>query len=183
MFQNAFYISQLLIILEIEYFTAIDIMMQLFSLVTAITMIVSSLSAVGAIELPDKDSQRSLRGMNGNFMKGTKKPTSAPGSKIFFSLINAAQETPGCSSTSLGNAILTYMNMELCIRLSYSGLSGLEAASHIHGPAIIGESASVLFSLGPDTNKVECFTLTEEQEGFLKAGLLYFNVHTFPCGH
>lgn len=152
-------------------------MMNIFSLVTAMAVFFSSLSSVVANEYPDKDSLRSLRGMKAP----TAKPTMMK-PKIYFSLLNPAQETPACpTSTALGNAILTYMDMKLCIRLSYTGLSDVELFSHIHGPAMIDATAGVLFTLGMDTNKVECFTLTTEQEGFLMAGMLYFNIHSEEC--
>ena len=103
--------------------------------------------------------------------------------KIFFALLNPAQEVPFCANTTaLGNAILKYAPVKkmLCVYLSYTNL-GTELFSHIHGPARIGESAGVLFTLSSTRSKLDCFTLNSEQEGYLTNGKLYFNVHTNTC--
>lgn len=102
--------------------------------------------------------------------------------RVLFSHLNSAQSVTTCSVPSaLGNALLTYENMNLCIHLTYSGLSGNEVVSHIHGPAMVGEDGDVLFTLTNNATKVECFTLDSTQENFLINQKLYFNVHTDAC--
>jgi CHRD domain len=112
-------------------------------------------------------------------------PVPAAKPAVFYALLNRAQGppvSPDClTSTALGNAIFTYKDMELCMRLSYDGLSTPELFSHIHGPAMIGEAGGVVFTLSTDPVKFDCFTLTMEQEGYLMAGMLYVNVHTTAC--
>jgi hypothetical protein len=77
---------------------------------------------------------------------------------------------------ALGNAVATLVGYKFCIFLSYSGLSGPEESSYIHGPAPIGENASVLFGpLSTGTVKNDCFYLDDEQIGYLEKGYLYFN--------
>ena len=75
--------------------------------------------------------------------KSSKRNGGMMGSKTetYFSVISAAQGVPGCTSSALGNAIATVQDGNLCVKLSYDGLSGPELSSHIHGPGAIGESA------------------------------------------
>ena len=97
--------------------------------------------------------------------------------RILFSHLNSAQSVITCSaSTALGSALLTYENMNLCIHLTYSGLSGDEIVSHIHGPAMVGEEGDVIFTLSNSATKVECFNLDSTQEDFLIKGNLYFKI-------
>jgi hypothetical protein len=102
---------------------------------------------------------------------------------VFFSLMNAAQEGTPCMSQASGSAIATFdaMSSELCIKLSYSGLSGPELFSHIHGPAKIGANAGSIFLLSPNPIKTDCYMLNDEQMMHLEAGHLYFNVHSAMC--
>jgi hypothetical protein len=102
---------------------------------------------------------------------------------VYFSLISAAQNVAPCMSQASGNALATLnvATSELCIKLSYSGLSGTELFSHIHGPAKIGANAGVLFTLSLDTIKTDCFILNSEQMEYLEDGYLYFNIHSTMC--
>ena len=102
---------------------------------------------------------------------------------VFFSLLNAAQDVTPCMSQASGSAIATFdaMSSELCIKLSYSGLSGPERFSHIHGPAKIGANAGSIFLLSLDPIKTDCYVLNAEQMEHLEAGHLYFNVHSEMC--
>jgi hypothetical protein len=97
--------------------------------------------------------------------------------------MNAAQEVTPCMSQASGSAIATLdaMSSELCIKLSYAGLSGPELFSHIHGPGKIGVNGGVLFPLSPDPIKTDCYMLNADQMHHLKLGHLYFNVHSEMC--
>jgi hypothetical protein len=115
---------------------------------------------------------------------GKKSGKKAEGPKYYTSLLNPAQEAPLCAGANpaMGNAVITYYEMSLCVKLTYSGLTGSELASHIHGPAMVGESTSVLFPfVTTDAIKAECFTLSSLQKDYLDGGLLYLNVHTAAC--
>jgi hypothetical protein len=128
-----------------------------------------------------------MKGLKG--MKGTKAKVADMEEEdeeeldVYFSLISAAQEVAGCMSQASGNALATLnpTSCELCIKLSYSGLSGPELLSHIHGPAKIGEHAGVLSPLSLDPVKTDCFTLDSEQIKYLEAGHLYFKIHSEMC--
>ena len=100
----------------------------------------------------------------------------------FTAVINAAQENPFCEdATGIGNALLTLSDGELCIALSYVGLSSPELFSHIHGPAEPGENADVIFALSDGSSKFDCFPLSRRQQRELIRGLWYFNIHSENC--
>jgi hypothetical protein len=103
------------------------------------------------------------------------------GPNTYFALISAAQEVPGCMSSALGNAITTVQDDKFCIKLSYDGLSGPELFSHVHGPAAIGETGPVIFTLNTSTQKTQCFKLTSQEMKDLDDDLWYFNVHSEAC--
>ena len=97
-------------------------------------------------------------------------------------MINAAQENPFCDkATGIGNALLTLRDVELCLSLSYIGLSSDELFSHIHGPAEIGMNGDVIFPLSTGPDKSDCFELSKRQQRELKRGLWYFNIHSESC--
>jgi hypothetical protein len=99
----------------------------------------------------------------------------------YYAVIGAAQEVPGCMSSATGNAIATVEGNQFCIKLSYDGLSGPELFSHVHGPAAVGETGPVVFTLNTSTQKTQCFELTEDNKMFLEKELYYFNVHSEMC--
>lgn len=108
-------------------------------------------------------------------------------SQEYISVLNAAQENTACTSAALGNAVATYdpASSMLCIKLSYSGLSGTETVSHIHGPAAIGADSGVQVNIGTlissATQKTGCVTITAEQAVDLYNNMYYFNVHSSLC--
>jgi hypothetical protein len=110
--------------------------------------------------------------------------------KTYFSVLNAAQRTTQCSDTSpgMGNAVLTYTEDSLCYKITFSGLSGVESISHIHGPAMVGKGAGVAFEFEfPSREPIKdgCFDLTDKDSDLVKEylddGLLYINIHTNDC--
>ena len=110
---------------------------------------------------------------------------------IYFSVLSAAQErgpngeigAEVCDSDAMGNAVATFNpnNRNFCINLSYSGLSEMEVAAHIHGPAPVGENAPVLYTLSMDPIKNDCVKLTRREARQLSRGEFYFNIHTAQC--
>jgi hypothetical protein len=165
-----------------------------FSILAA-TLLVLAAPAHASVRGLEKQNARSVKssgtgvmsamtGMMKSYKKGSDHDgLMAGGSKTYFALLSGAQENPDpCMSAALGNALVTLDGFELCIKLSYSGLSGPEIYSHIHGPAPIGMNAGpAIFVLGTDTVKAECFTLDDDQVGYVEDGLLYFNVHSEMC--
>jgi hypothetical protein len=112
-------------------------------------------------------------------LKGGKKNKGGP--DTYFALLSAAQEVPGCMSTALGNAVATVDGDQFCIRLSYDGLSGPELFSHVHGPAAIGETGPVVFTMDMTTQKTQCFTLSKDNMKAIENEEYYFNVHSDMC--
>lgn len=103
--------------------------------------------------------------------------------EIYRATIDASQEVPLNASPAKGSANLSYDTFSriLSYNISFSGLSGAEIAAHIHGPALAGVNAGVLFPLplgSPVAGTVG--PLTPTQEGYLRAGKLYLNFHTTP---
>src|SRR5262249_24946548 len=103
----------------------------------------------------------------------------------FTALLNGAQETPPVNSPSQGVGFFT-LNKEtdaLCYAISFSPLGGTELVAHIHGPGAPGQAAPILHNISPSPSplgspKHGCVTLTNDEVGLLKKGLLYANVHS-----
>ncbi len=80
----------------------------------------------------------------------------------------------------------------LTFNITFSGLSGTETASHIHGPAPPGMGAGVLYGLPVGSPKIGTINLVNlpgpytvaDQKTDLLSGLWYVNIHstTFPGG-
>jgi uncharacterized repeat protein (TIGR01451 family) len=106
-------------------------------------------------------------------------------SKLFVATLTGAQEVPANNSTSVGTSTLLLSPDETTAHVSvnYSPLSSPFVSSHIHGPAMPGVSAPVLFPLPPQVPNFE-ISLTPSQVQDLKNGLWYVNVHSmnFPNG-
>ncbi|HEV7903953.1 MAG TPA: DUF4394 domain-containing protein, partial [Pyrinomonadaceae bacterium] len=96
------------------------------------------------------------------------------------------QEAPPTNSPARGIGTLTLSPDETTARVSltFSGLSSAQTMAHIHGFAVPGANAPVIFPLPNGTFGDFQITLTPTQVRNLKAGLIYFNIHTqnFPDG-
>lgn len=95
----------------------------------------------------------------------------------------APQPVPGAAGTVF--AILNEAETELTFNATVTGLSGPITASHFHGPAASGASASPVFTVTMTGNHAEGVwksmdsqPLTPDLVQALKNGLLYFNIHT-----
>jgi hypothetical protein len=65
------------------------------------------------------------------------------------------------------------------LTVSYDGLTSAETAAHIHGPALPGVDANVLFPLPAGSPKDTCVgPLDKDQKKALLKNQLYINVHT-----
>lgn len=108
----------------------------------------------------------------------------------FTAYLNSAQEVPPNASTAKGFGRVTLNEAENQITVSVfygsaaAPLSSNVTLGHIHGPAAPGANAGVLFDLAPATGVTFgsvtnlTFSITPAQVANLKAGLLYFNIHT-----
>jgi glucose/arabinose dehydrogenase len=100
--------------------------------------------------------------------------------RTFIAQLNAAQEVPSNNSTATGNGAVTLNAAEtqITVNMTFSGLSSNQTAAHIHAAAHVGVNAPVLFNLGVGQISNATFNVTPAQVAQLKAGLMYFNVHT-----
>ncbi len=101
--------------------------------------------------------------------------------EIYRVSLDATQEVPPNASAGKGTGNLSYDTVTklLAYNISFSGLSSPENAAHIHGPALAGANAGVIFPLplgSPIAGNVG--PLTAAQEGYLRSGRLYVNIHT-----
>ena len=103
-----------------------------------------------------------------------------------------ANENPVNASpaTGIGTVVLDDVLNTITVDLSFTGLVSSATAAHIHGPALPGVNAGVLFPLSGVPNATagtvpqQVFAITPTQIGQLQSGLFYLNVHsaTFPGG-
>jgi plastocyanin len=99
----------------------------------------------------------------------------------FGASLGGGQETPPNTSPATGQGYVLLNQGETAgtASLQFKNLSSMETMAHIHGPALPGVPAGVLFSL-PVTNPVTDFQFSPNasQVADLKNGLHYMNVHS-----
>jgi Ca2+-binding RTX toxin-like protein len=107
----------------------------------------------------------------------------------FSARLEGAQEVPPVVSAASGrgSVVLNAREDEITVRLSFTGLGSDSTMAHIHGPALPGANAGVLFGLagaGGTTGEIGplSFAVTPTQVQQLKDGLWYFNVHSVDNG-
>ena len=110
----------------------------------------------------------------------------------FAASLSGGQETPPNASKATGSGSLALSNDETFITVdeTWSGLTTPATISHIHGPEGLGMAAPILFPFTGVPPVVsgsipeQSFPVTPAQVAQLRAGLMYFNVHsaTFPAG-
>lgn len=109
----------------------------------------------------------------------------------FRGYLRSEQEVPPRQSnaTGIGTVVLNDAETQITVSLTFSGLTSNQTDSHIHSPAQVGANAPVRFPIGTQgmtsgsfQNLV--FAVTPTDVANLKAGLMYFNVHSvnFPGG-
>ncbi len=99
----------------------------------------------------------------------------------FAGALSGAQEVPPVARIGVGNveASLDTNTSLLKYKVTYSGLSGPAVAGHFHGPAGIGQNASVTLGFSNANSPIEGeATLTPAQVADLLAGKWYVNIHT-----
>ena len=110
----------------------------------------------------------------------------APPEKHSATLSGAQQVPPVASAgTGAGTVLLNATEDQIVINLAFSGLTSNAIAAHIHGPAAAGTNAGILFDFSAVTPAAtsgsippQTFSITPTQVAQLKAGQLYFNIHT-----
>ena len=105
---------------------------------------------------------------------------------------SGTQEVPAVTTTASGTLSGTFNDNtnELQWAISWNGLSGDVVAAHFHGPAAAGTNAPPVIPINITTSYGSSGSLTGTEildattEGYLKAGTLYYNLHTatYPNG-
>lgn len=100
--------------------------------------------------------------------------------------LSGAMEVPANTSTASGRGefVVDTASDTLSFDLSFSGLTGMETATHIHGPAAAGATAGALFTLPTGTPKIGVWHYDPALEADILEGRTYVNVHStmFPAG-
>ena len=98
---------------------------------------------------------------------------------------SGAQEFPAVVSNGTATLTGTYNDNTnvLSYTINWTGLSGDVVVAHFHGPAAAGTNAPPIIDLTVTTNGTSgnitgTSTLDATIEGYLKAGTLYYNLHT-----
>jgi uncharacterized repeat protein (TIGR01451 family) len=102
-------------------------------------------------------------------------------SQLFVANLNGAQVVPATSSTAAGTAALVLSPDELKAHLSlnFSGLSGFQVTTHIHGPGAPGVNAPIIFPVGASEQIINLeLDLAPGDAANLKNGLWYVDAHT-----
>ncbi len=109
----------------------------------------------------------------------------ANAASYFTGNLSSSQEVPPNASTATGFGRVTLNDAETQLTASvyYSGLTSNVTVGHIH-TAATGTNGPVTFNLAPATGVTSgsvvnaIFAVTASQVADLKAGLMYFNIHT-----
>jgi uncharacterized membrane protein len=106
--------------------------------------------------------------------------TTQPAARLFFARLDSAQEVPASNSTAngFGAVLLNAAETQITANMTFSGLSSAQTGAHIHAAAPLGVNAPVLFNLGTGQIANATFAINAAQVAQLKAGMMYFNVHT-----
>jgi hypothetical protein len=121
-------------------------------------------------------AERDISSLRGGLKSGHKN-----GADNYFALIGtvADEEISRCMASALGKVIAMVRDDRFCIRLSSDDLSSPGLFSHaVHGPAAVGETGPVIFTIDTSTDKTQCFDLTKDQMRDLDDELWYFNIHS-----
>ena len=124
---------------------------------------------------------------NGTVLASTGDPVaSSVAARSFGGPIDGAQEVPASGSPATGTIrmLVDTSSNTLTYQITVTGLTGVESAAHIHGPAAPGVNAGVLYPLPLGSPKVGTINYLESEEAAILSGLTYVNVHTdlFPGG-
>ena len=107
----------------------------------------------------------------------------------FRAILSADEQSAPTTSPGIGCAIfvLHRKTLELEWTLTYSGLTSVATAAHVHGPQTPGGNAGVLFDLAPQgirSPSSGSVILNDGQLSYLLTGRVYVNVHSarYPAG-
>lgn len=103
----------------------------------------------------------------------------------FRATLAGSAEVPAVTSPARGTGAVSLSADEtmMVASVEFSGLASNQTMAHIHGAAPVGAEAGVLFNLGSNGTTAAAFNdlffnFSAAQVAQLKAGLMYFNVHS-----
>jgi len=102
--------------------------------------------------------------------------------------LDSKQEVPSINSRAKGIGIFTINTSDNTIsyEINYKNLGSIDIGSHIHGFAMPGETADILFNLetGEEKQGTLNYSDIKDREAEIIAGLTYINVHSekYPNG-
>lgn len=109
----------------------------------------------------------------------------AQAQQVFVANLSGAQEVPAVTTSGKGicKVVLNLAQTQITVNCTYSGLSSSANAAHIHGSAVVGANAPVLFNFGTvsgtsGTISNQTFTVTAQQVADMRQNRFYVNVHT-----
>ncbi|HLL73450.1 MAG TPA: CHRD domain-containing protein [Pyrinomonadaceae bacterium] len=117
--------------------------------------------------------------------------SAAQATTTFRAFLKSEQEVPPRQSpaSGTGTVILNDAETQITVSLVFGGLTSNQTDAHIHSPAQVGVNAPVRFPIGSQGETTgsfrdRVFDVTPTDVANLKAGLMYFNVHSvnFPGG-
>lgn len=113
------------------------------------------------------------------------KPALTP--TTFEVVLSGAEEVPANDSTAVGSANVTVVGNRLAIDGAWDGFDIVAPGAHVHGPALPGVNAGILFELAYDNAARTfegTFTMNADQMAYFLAGELYINLHSaaYPGG-
>jgi CHRD domain len=114
----------------------------------------------------------------------TPTPTPAPVETVFSATLSSDQEVPAvvAATTATGSGEAKLAGTTLTISGTFKDLTGAPTMAHLHGPGAAGATGPIIYMLTvPNTTSgtlTGTLTLTDAQIADLKAGLMYFNIHT-----
>jgi len=101
--------------------------------------------------------------------------------------LTGSEEVPATASTATGIGTIVLFgggtNNVIKVDESWSGLAGTATASYIHGPAGVGGTGPILFTLTGVPSATsgaipeQFFSINHTQIGYLQSGLLYMDIY------
>ena len=149
----------------------------------------NGLLSLGVVRGPSEEAVLGSVAVNSPTNFAGESGTVVPSTPIVLLARLGADQAGGAGRTGSGSGIFTFdpVAETLALHIHFAGLSDEELAAHIHGPAVPGIGATVLYPLALGNPKLETLELVDlpsytvaAQIQDLLNGLWYANVHSLP---
>lgn len=105
--------------------------------------------------------------------------------EFYSCVLTGGQENPPNGSLAQGRVEITVRGSRMHVRVEWEGLSGPVTGAHLHGAAVVGDDAPVVFDIVPgrlapgSPSPLEAeFDIDHAQRGQLSAGQYRADLHT-----